>query len=420
MELIKDLSKQINEIRIIDNHEHIDPLEIRRKNKTGFFDLMHYLESDLITAGMKRGILQDPKISNEEKAKIFLKYFHRTGNTIYARSFQTAMHDLYGMNDWSVEGILELNEKVKKATDDDNWYRYVLQEKSGIDLAIVLPYTTKVDFSIFRPVMFLDFIYQIRTRKDVENIERSTGILIHNFNDYLQAVEHILDKFIAEGMIAAKFGHAYWRTLKTMHPTFYDAEKSFNQVLTNFLDEPLSQEDLLPLQDYLIHYLIQCCLQKDLPIQIHTGHHETSVSGNGNIITNSRVTDLIPLFLQYPKAKFVLLHCSYPYYQEYLSILKNFPNVYGDLTWVYIISPTAAKFILHQMIEMVPANKIFGFGGDYNYVEGAYAHQKIARTILTEVLTEKVTTNLLTEYEAVEYAKRIFRENLIEFYDLKI
>ena len=70
------------------------------------------------------------------------------------------------------------------------------------------------------------------------------------------------------------------------------------------------------------------------------------------------------------------------------------------------------------MIEMVPSNKIIGFGGDFNYVEGAYAHQKWARRIVGDVLTEKVAEGYWTEEEALSFARAIFRENLISLYSL--
>ncbi|MGO4273218.1 hypothetical protein AB4Z22_25820, partial [Paenibacillus sp. TAF58] len=110
---------------------------------------------------------------------------------------------------------------------------------------------------------------------------------------------------------------------------------------------------------------------------------------------------------------------GYPYYLPYLSLVKNFPNVYADFTWVYIISPTAAKQIMHQVIEMVPMTKIQGFGGDYNFIEGTYAHQKLARKVVADVLTEKVADGALDESEAMTFADRIFRTNLIELYKLK-
>ncbi|MGG3468184.1 amidohydrolase family protein [Neobacillus pocheonensis] len=418
---MSSIHEEINKIRIIDGHEHIDPMEIRKKNKVDFFGLLHYLDSDLITAGMKRGILsRDSKISVEEKAEQFLTFYQKTKNTTYARSLKTAVHDLYGMDDWSVNGILSLNEKVLAATNDDEWYSKVLREKSGIDLAFTLAYTTKVDFSLFRPIMFLDYAFKLRTRKDIQVIERDSGEKVHTFKNYLSAVDALLNKFVNEGMIATKLGHAYWRTLKSTKPTFAEAERLFNRLQSSVIDEPMSQQESVILQDYLIHHIIQCSIKYNLPIQIHTGHHETSVSGNGNIITNSKVSDLIPLLAAYPEANFVLLHCGIPYHQEYLSIVKNYPNVYADFTWVYLISPTISKQILHQMIEMVPQNKIFGFGGDYNFVEGTYAHLKLARKIVGDVLVEKVQDHMLTEKEAVEFANRIFRDNLIELYRIKV
>lgn len=416
---MSSIHQAIQKIRIIDNHEHIDPKEIRKKNRVDFFGLLHYLESDLITAGMPRGLLNRASpLSAEEKASLFLKYFRRANNTAYARVFKTAMADLYGMDDWTVDGVLKVNEKVKRATDDDNWYEYVLKEKSRIDLAITLAYTTDVDFSLFRPVMFFDFTFQLRRKSDLEQVEKASGFSVHRFQDYLNAVEVIMDRLVSEGMVAVKLGHGYWRPLKMTRPTFFEAERGFNRLLSEPLDEPISRKELIPFEDYMIHHIIQCAIRRKLPVQIHTGLQETSVSGNGNIITHSKVSDLIPLLLAYPDCRFILLHGGIPYHQEYLTIVKNFPNVYGDFTWLYIISPTVAKQVLHQMIEMVPSNKIIGFGGDFNYVEGAYAHQKWARRIVGDVLTEKVAEGYWTEEEALSFARAIFRENLISLYSL--
>jgi predicted TIM-barrel fold metal-dependent hydrolase len=273
---------------------------------------------------------------------------------------------------------------------------------------------------MFRPVMFLDFTFNIRTRKDVQSAAGQAGVKPRTFKDYLDAVDALLHKYVQEGMVATKLGHAYWRTLACSKPAFFEAESRFNRLLSAPLNDPISQKELMPLQDYLIHFIIQRSIVYGMPIQIHTGHHETSVTANGNMITNSKVTDLLPLLAEYDDAKFVLLHCGFPYHQEYVSIAKNYPNVYADLTWVYIISPTAAKQLLHQFIEMVPQTKIFGFGGDYNFVEGTYAHQKLARKLIADVLEEKVAEGALDEDEAVRFAQLILRDNLVDFYNLKV
>jgi hypothetical protein len=416
---MSDIKDFVRSLRIIDGHEHLPMQAMRQREQTGLFGLMHYLDSDLISAGMPREALaKQTDTSLEEKAKTFLTYWNMARNTTYARMFRTAMEDLYGMKDWTVNGLLDLHEKIVSASNDPDWYRYVLRERSGIDLALTLIQTTNVDFSLFRPVMFFDFTFRLRTLKDIHDVEKGAGMTVHTFRQYLEAVDALLDKYVREGMVATKLGHAYWRTLACGKPTEKEAEAVFNKFLSSPLEDGLSQAEWRPFQDYLIHYVIQRSIAHGLPIQIHTGHLETSVSANGNIITNSRVSDLLPLLAEYRDARFVLLHTGFPYSSEYLSIVKNYPNAYADLTWIYVISPTAAKQTLHAMMEMVPQSKIHAFGGDYNYIEGTYAHQKLARRIVAEVLEEKVREGALDEDEAIEFAKAVFRNNLIDFYQL--
>ncbi|MFC0472127.1 amidohydrolase family protein [Halalkalibacter kiskunsagensis] len=415
------LAQHIQNIRIIDGHEHLIPQKDRQKMNADFFDLLHYVRSDLITAGLDSAFFErDNNMSDEEKAEIFLKYWNKTKNTTYAQMLRWAVEDLYGMNDWTKEGIVALSERVRKASQDPKLYERVLKEKAGIDLAFTLIFTTKVDFELFRPVMFMDHTFKLRTLQDIKSIEKLTGTIVHEFEDYLQVLDKLIERYVKEGMAATKIGAAYWRTLHVEKPTRQDAAKVFNQLKMFHLGESLSQDEAKPLQDYLIHRIIQRSIDFKMPIQIHTGHQEPSVSSNGNIITNSKVTDLVPLLLEYEEAIFVLLHGGYPYYNEFLSIVKNFANVYADLTWCYILSPTATKQLLSQMIEMVPQNKIIGFGGDYSQVEGTYAHAKLARKVLTEVLTEKVESGELTEQEACEFANNILRNNLIELYKLEL
>ncbi|MFB9278639.1 amidohydrolase family protein [Cohnella cellulosilytica] len=408
----------IRDLRVIDGHEHLATRQMRERDRTDLFGLLHYLDSDMITAGMQRGSLSARGTDAEEKAAIFMKYWERTKNTAYAKVFRTAMEDLYGMRDWTVRGLLELNEKVIAASLDKDWYRKVMTERSRIDLAFTLIQTTNVDFAMFRPIMFMDFAFKLRTLKDVQAVEGASGVEANTLQQYLTAVDALLNKYIQEGMVATKLGHAYWRTLACGKPTFHEAETVFNRLAACSLEEGLSQAETRPLQDYLIHFIIQRSTAYGVPIQIHTGHHETSVSGNGNTITNSQVSSLLPLLNEYSSSRFVLLHCGYPYSLEYLSIAKNFPNVYTDFTWIYAISPTAAKHILHQMIEMVPQTKIHGFGGDYNFIEGTYGHLKLAKKIVGDVLTEKVEDGALDEDEAIGFAKAVFRNNLIDFYGL--
>jgi hypothetical protein len=63
------------------------------------------------------------------------------------------------------------------------------------------------------------------------------------------------------------------------------------------------------------------------------------------------------------------------------------------------------------MLDMVPANKIFGFGGDYRYPELSYAHLVMARRNIATVLTERVERRTFTEEEAAEIGRWMLRDN---------
>jgi hypothetical protein len=77
-----------------------------------------------------------------------------------------------------------------------------------------------------------------------------------------------------------------------------------------------------------------------------------------------------------------------------------------------------ARQTLHEWIETVPSNKIFAFGGDYIFVEGAYAHSRMARDDVAEVLSDKTADGYLTETEAVALAHALLRDNALSFFRL--
>lgn len=82
-----------------------------------------------------------------------------------------------------------------------------------------------------------------------------------------------------------------------------------------------------------------------------------------------------------------------------------------NLCWLWIISPEVARRTLAEWLETVPVNKIIAFGGDYLFVEGTYAHSRMARESVARVLSEKVKTGCMSEEEAVQIAQLILHDN---------
>lgn len=434
----KQIRSAVNEIKLIDTHEHLQREENRIKGEVDvlatFF--LQYASSDLISSGLSYRYYQsilDPAQPLEKRWEIFSPYWENIKNTSYARALNIAARDLYGdeINDQTYKKI----SKRMKEENKKGLYRWVLKEKAGIELSlqdtILKPRTyafwntppverlLDVDREFFIPVhRFEDFLL-IQDRIDIESIGQRRGARLHTLSDLVKNLEAEVRE-LSKTIAAVKLWVGYRRSLKFEKETFAEAEQVFNNICSqkNFVRVDaegvritvpggITLDDAKPLHDFMTHKIIQLAGEYSVPVQIHTGFHE----GNENLLMNTNPLNLTNLFMEYKDVKFDLFHGAYPWVGECSALAKTFPNVYLDMAWLHIISPHTAREALYQWLDTVPANKILGFGGDYVFVEGSYGHSVIARDNVARVLTMKVEDGDLTLEEAITLAKRILREN---------
>lgn len=435
----------VNGIRLVDTHEHLLSEEERNRaaHDLGYL-FPHYASSDLISAGMPPAVLETVRatarpvlmermarigwirkpppfvapsgtdLSLEERWAALAPYWERIRNTGYGTCLRIAIRDIFGVQDLNEQTYAGLSEAIA-GSRRVGWYRHVLKDKAGIAMSLQDDYRTAVDRELFAPMVRLEHFACATTRGDLRNIEADTERSVHSLSDLVGAMHAALDRYLSEGAIGVKIGIAYRRSLRFEKVAHGDAERVFARLFSH-LGEGASWEEARPLQDYMFHRIIQAAVERDVPIQIHTGLQE----GNGNVLENSNPLHLTNLCLEYGRAAFDVFHGGYPFMGELLALAKNFPNVYLDLCWLYIISPSAGARMLHEAIETVPSNKIFAFGGDFIIPEGAYGHSVMARRVVSRVLTEKVENGYLTEEDAATLARRILREGPAALYRLKL
>jgi len=436
------IAEAVNAIWVVDTHEHLVSEEERARAAVDFSYLFpHYASSDLISAGMPPALLEAVRLptrqvlvdraarmrrprpypiptradmSLEERWNAIEPYWEHSRYTGYGKCLLIAVRDLFGIPEISRLTYRQLSEAIA-ASNRPGWYEHVLKDKARIAISIQDDGRADVNKIFFAPVVRLEHFAAARTRDELATLEMDSGIAFHSLDDLLRAMQTVLQGYLRDGVVGVKIGIAYRRIIRFEKVARCDAERLFNRI-AGHLGEGLSWEEARPLQDYVIHQIIRAAIDHDLPIQIHTGLQE----GNENILTNSNPVHLVNLFIEYREAKFDLFHGSYPYTGEALSLAKNFANVYLDLCWLHIISPSAGARMLHEAIETVPANKIFAFGGDFLIPEGAYGHSIIGRKVVADVLTEKVLDGYLTEDEALRLARMILRENPASLYRLKL
>ena len=406
----------------------------RIARKSDLFETLfaQYISSDLVSSGMSPEELErilDSRLPLEERWKIFKPFWERIKNTGRARAMNIAAKGLYGVDRISEDTYKGLASRMDGA-NKQGLYQWILKEKSGIDVSILDSLSApleNVDRRFFAPVVRFDDFIMARERMDFEALGKRCGKPIHSFSDFIQALELEFEK-ASKMIVGVKIGLAYMRKIRFDKISQREAEEVFANIFNQEffrqgepttvntgvkeVPEGLSLKETTPLQNFMVHKIIQLAEEKSLPIQIHTGIQE----GNENIITNSNPTLLTNLFREYKKVRFDIFHGSYPYTGELTVLAKTFQNVYIDMCWLHIISPYRARQALAEWLDTVPWNKIFGFGGDYIHAEGVYGHSVIARENISRVLTEKVEEGSLTEKQAVHLAQKLLRDNAYEFF----
>lgn len=420
MSVYDTLLEHINGLRIIDTHEHI-PLErdMPRTNTDVLAQfLMHYFNRDLVSAGLLEAELAkvcDPGRDLMKRWKRVEPFWEAAENTGYGRSLNITARDLFGIEKISGKTLLELNARMMEARSRKRYYRWVLQEKSGLAVSIrdsvptplkdlesddALVFTLKVDTFLF-PMHVSDF----------KRSGREVDVTVHSLEDWIEVTRRHMDRVCKKDspLVCLKLGAAYVRSLRFDKVARSDAERDFLE---------LYQDDQLPnwrpgtkvglaFQNYMMHQICRLADERGLTLQVHTGIQE----GSGNFVSNSNPTLLTNLCLEYENVQFDLFHMGYPYVMEAGNMAKNFRNVFIDMCWGHIISPEAARRALVEWLDAVPANKISAFGGDYCFVEGIYGHQYLARRNVAAALAQKVTDGSLDLDAATRIADWLFIEN---------
>jgi uncharacterized protein len=427
---VNDLLNYINSLNIIDSHEHLFSEEERRKKKIDLFILFsQYARSDLVSSGMPETkidwiINSDNDI--EERWNYFKKFWENIKNTNYSKLIINIVQDIYSFEDINGKNYVELS-KAMDNTRKKDWYDYIITEKCKISYIInhlecIENASCKVlKRNDVKPVLCFDDIISICCIEDINKIEECFDMTINDFKDLIEVINIKFDHLSDIEYKSVKIGIAYMRELFFEEVTFHDADKIFMNFYKlkdyGYLSKKdfLSKKELKPFQDFIVHYILKKAAEKKLPVQIHTGIFEF----NRNDIRNSNPLLLTNLFLKYDNVEFDIFHAGYPYTDELISVCKQFQNVYFNLCWINDISISLYKQVLNLLIEIIPSNKIIGFGGDYMFVEGIYGSQKILRRVIYELMIQKIREGYFNEDEAVGFVQKILFQNPKQLYKLE-
>lgn len=171
------------------------------------------------------------------------------------------------------------------------------------------------------------------------------------------------------------------------------------------------------MEDHLFWHAVRKATEHKLPVKLHTGYYAgQNYMPLGRLIHNPG--SACDLCRAAPETPFVFMHICYPYYEELISVAKQYTNAHIDMCWSWIINPVAAKDFLKKYLVTAPANKILTFGGDYIPVEPVLGHAIIARQGIALALTELVEEGWLSLSDAMELTDPIMHNNARRIFHL--
>jgi hypothetical protein len=222
------------------------------------------------------------------------------------------------------------------------------------------------------------------------------------FDDHLAAVRAVLVQAKAEGAVALKSALAYDRDIAFRPADRAEAARAFGVRPTEV--DPAAQRAF---QDFMYDYICTLAAELELPFQNHTGL---------GLIAGSNPMHLECMIARHPRTTFVLFHGGYPWVQEIGGLAHNYRNAYPDLTWLPLISPTAAVQAVREWLEVAPSGRTICWGGDAFSGEESVGGALALKHVLAEALGQLADTGYLTHEDALVVARRICCENAVHVY----
>jgi hypothetical protein len=219
---------------------------------------------------------------------------------------------------------------------------------------------------------------------------------VDNLEDYLAFVRAKIVEKVAAGCVALKLPIAYDRGLDFENPSCNLAASAFERLK----DEPTSA-DIKVFQDFLFHEVCRIAAELAIPLQVHTGMGR---------LQRSNALWLLPAIQANPNTRFVLLHCSSPWIQDTIALVRSCPNVYPDLSWLPQLTSSGACRMIHDLIEAGAEHKMC-WGCDTWTPEESYGSLLAFRQVLATALAEKVENGYFDLEQAFRIAEQMTAEN---------
>jgi len=417
------LRRRVEETPLVDTHEHLIEEEARLQGdhprvRVNDWSLLfsHYLDSDLVTAGMPRAQLDVFFAKDTDPLKkwdLLEPWWPAVRNTGYGQAVEIAMRRIYGVDGLSRDTVRTIQDQYTK-TIRPGYYQHLLRNIANIESCQVNSLESPFSESRQPTLLTQDIsILGMHMGPNLDAYAPKAGIKVKSLAGWHAVIDWWFEHY-GPYAVAVKSQAAYSRNLDFDDVPAEEAEGPFLKRLNN---DPLTPEEKKRLEDHLFWYCARKATGHQLPVKLHTGYY---AGQNGMPLdrVEKNPAAAAALCRRSPETQFVFMHIGYPYYEALISVAKHYTNAHIDMCWAWIISPVAGVNFLKQYLVTAPANKVLSFGGDYIPVEPVIGHAAIARRGIAQTLIQLVEEGWLSPDAALDLVEPIQRGNARRIFNL--
>lgn len=422
-----DILRQLKKMPVIDSHEHLPHEKDLRTASLDVIDLMTpYVCDNLMSCGLSES---DWKSANNKNLPFHMRFailedsLKKIRHTTYFKSMLKGAELCFGIQNLSLSECERVNLLLENGLDTEKIFNTF-----GIKKAMTFVSYHSLDYfkdsKLIIPVPTVSLMTP-KLPSDIKELSAQSGIDIQNTASLQAAIKNIFDQYKSLDLHNIKIGASYNRVPNYAPVDYSAADVQLSRVLAgdisfdklygqNNLNLPLGQ--LKALDDLVINTCVDLARDMQMNTVIHTGIH----AWNKNDIKACHAEPLADMIATHPDQRFILLHLGYPYMDEAILLCKYFPNVYLDLAWLHTLDRQAAVGAIKRILELLPTNKIVGFGGDVCLPVNTVGNLHFALENLAEAFADLIRAGEMTASDAEELGHAWLYENPVQIYNLNV
>jgi hypothetical protein len=407
---------------VVDCHDHASGRG--KSDDIVAFIAQGYFGSDLQSASSDGDMrtMTDTSVPLADRWPAFRDAFRAARFTGYGRAVSRALERVFGTQPLSLAALKDMQARLPDYSQPAAYDAFYDEARIVARIADSWPSLDSLVAGTYeglpkqRLAISLPSLHGIRNRSDFAGMEQTLGRTVTSIDEYLQLCRDSFEYWRRAGAVCFKDQSAYSRSIAYGNPARSKAEAVFNRIL----EDPRYSAEYDPasnaLSDYLMHEFMRMARDLAFPVQIHTGH----MAGIRNDVAKANARGLRSLVEIHRDVQFDLFHANWPYGEDIVFLVKNYPNVAVDFCWTHIVDPVYSRRLLKQLVSCVPYTKIHGFGSDVGNAQPhiAWSHCMIAKENVASALSELVDDGYIQDQDALELGRAWLFDNPNRFFGL--